>query len=222
MSGDSLSVFLFLLGSAVACVIGALTAPVGWRVRTLWAAAAAFVVASIFWLVSVVWSPWSITLPVGLIRDITNALILPLVAAYTAMMRSRVNSEAQLEAAPNAARGRHAHAAAATLSAWTPDMTLADLAEYLATESVWVRGHGRWNSDDLKSEIRSKLFRGQVTAWGREHPDGNSFQLASNAWNGAELDLKKSYVFLNTVNAPVYGVELARGEVLSAWPARNE
>ena len=48
-SGDTLSISLFLVSGVVGAMIGAITAPKGWRAQVLWALAAAFALGFLWW-----------------------------------------------------------------------------------------------------------------------------------------------------------------------------
>ena len=61
-TGDSLAVFALLASAALACMIGALPAPAGWRATLLWAMAAMFALATIGWLFPPTQSPFFMAL----------------------------------------------------------------------------------------------------------------------------------------------------------------
>jgi hypothetical protein len=69
-SGDSLSVLLFFVGTALAGLMGAIVAPSGWRANVLWSIAVVSGVAALGWLVAPSASP-----AVQAIRPVLSAVV---------------------------------------------------------------------------------------------------------------------------------------------------
>lgn len=99
-SGDSLSVLLFLLGTAIAGVMGALTAPTGWRANTLWGVAGVFGLASIGWLVAPTASPFIQAFrPVAVAIVQSGALVMVGTVGVVALMVGRQSAPGQSNSA---------------------------------------------------------------------------------------------------------------------------
>ena len=103
-------------------------------------------------------------------------------------------------------------------------MTLQEVARYINTDSTWRRPYNSHDTlSDLTATIRKAAFSGQVTTWGREHPDSEEFQLLPSVWGyEAEIRVRDNYAFFDRVGAPTFAIRLARGEVEAAWPKKAQ
>lgn len=223
LTGDSLSILLFLASCAVACLIGALTAPKGWRDKTLWAGTALFAVAALVLLGRFPQLEAGPTLAV--IAGLTPAVTVGVVALMLARRRPDPVTDPE-EAVDRTlpAQPKRRTAEARNKREWTPNMSLHDVAIYVSAVSTWRPPYGRTidAKSELRQEIRRKLSAGQVTAWGRAHPDGEEYQIAEDAWvYEADVRLDTSYAFFPTYGAPMHSIRLAKGEVEAAWPPKT-
>lgn len=108
-------------------------------------------------------------------------------------------------------------------SKWVPDMTLSEAAKYVSSKSTWRPSYNSRDIDaELTNAIREAAYAGQITAWGREHPESEEYQLWSDVWeHGADIRLRESYAFFKRAGVPTHKIRLARGEVEAAWPPKR-
>ena len=106
--GDSLTVVLWLAGAGLATMIGALTAPAGWRARFLWVLTAAFVVAALAWVLVPAASPiYQAMSPVILALVESNALtMVGTVGVVALMLGGHRNRTTTTESKVDGAEGR--------------------------------------------------------------------------------------------------------------------
>lgn len=226
-SGDSLSVLLFLVATVIAAVMGALTAPPGWRTKTLIGIAAIFALATLAWLIAPAANPIIHAMRVALVAAVQGgALVMVGVVAIVAIMTRR-NPGAPLPfdvalLAPEPDSSPPVFAAgAASLTKWTPNITFIDSMMYFYKESRWGGVKERTGSE-IKDLLTAALQRSKISSWGRRHPSDKEFQIKSQFWNDVEITLESNCVFSSTLNASAYEVRLCRQELEAFWPPKDD
>ena len=95
LSGDSLTILLFLVGTMIAAGIGAITAPAGWRSKTLWAICGLFGLAGVIWLLAPTASPIVRFLsPLASAAIQSGALVMVGTVGIVALMHGRPSAQA--------------------------------------------------------------------------------------------------------------------------------
>jgi hypothetical protein len=221
LAGDSLSVFLFLAGAGIAAVIGALTAPPGWRTRTLWWTAALFALAAGCWIIAPAASPMiqaivrimAAVVQSGILILIGTVLIVALMVGGRSAAEPPTSVGPAKKALPDFASSRAIN--------WKPDISLTEAAMYLGTSSKWAMFRSL-NMGSVKSELQGALISGKLSAWGKVHPgDADEYIIRRDAWEYAELNVDTSYVFLTGFGCAVHEVRLSKDELESAFPPAN-
>ena len=206
MSGDTLTLWALWPGFAVAAVIGAVATP-GWRGRVLWGLAFVFAAVAAWLWFKPNPTPWiAATLHSNAWVPIATVGIVALMIAD--LRKSRVAAEAEppkIAASPAIARR----------SGYTPDITLAKAAAYIAAGSTW-----KGKPEELGLQIRDKLALDRTVAWGARTPDGTIDEIAADDWKDAELDLKSSKVTTED-GRTFYRVQLVTDHVRGLWPPKR-
>ena len=224
-TGDSLAIFTLLASAALACMIGALTAPSGWRVTLLWAMCAAFAVASLGWLFPPTQSPFfmgMISLFGAFARS--GALVMLGTVGIVALVtggRQPVPAKGLDLADIPAPLPRPDFAPTKPVpTKWVPDTPLIDAMIYLFQESRWSE-QGRREFIDVKVKFLLALQESQLLAWGKTHPDDDeAFQIRSDFWIEVEITPQSNTVFSKTRNVNAYDVKLSLPQIELAWPRK--
>lgn len=204
-------------------MIGALTAPTGWRVWLLWTLCVAFSLATMGWLFPPSQSPFLLgTMAVfaAFVRG-GAGLMLVTIAVVAMIVRQQAPpptlgvSQGDNVDVPTATAG---YAVTDGVSKWVPDMTLAAAVTYLEQGSRWRRGRRYLTTAEVVDEIREALRYGKVTAWGRPHPDDDEIEIAKNAWRGADITADTSYAFFAVYQEAAHAVRLSQGQLEAAYP----
>lgn len=223
--GDSLTVFLFLAGTALSAFIASIAAPSGAPRKALIGVGMAFVLATVGWVVAPSAGPIMSALRPLVVAVINSGapVMVGTVAIVTTMLVRR-------DQAPPAHGVDLAHIEAPQLPKfavhpskrvkWTPDTSFEDAFMYFAKES------GKRGYHDQPSTVLGKflpeLRAGKVTAWGKEHPeDTDEFQIKPSFWVSAEVTMKTNYVFSSNLDVGVFNVRLSRGELELVWPPKE-
>lgn len=225
-TGDSLTVFTVLASSSLACMIGALTAPAGWRAKLLWCLCAGFALASLLWLVPPIPSPFVQGAMAIVTAAITSGVWILLatvgvVALMVGRSRGDVAADLTVPVEPSTVTLPYFAVPPGIKSKWAPDTTFLDAMLYLYRQSKW--GHGKDRSpQEIKERLLSGLQSGKVTSWGKGHPSEETLcQIQAVFWLDAEITLESNTVFSKEVNATAYDVQLCRAEMEAVWPAKE-
>lgn len=210
MSGDALTVELFLDGAVIAFVIATLSAQPGWRRPLFGVATSVTTGAALWWWHRPDMTPWISAL------FHSGALILVLTVGTVALIVPRGPYSPLRRPNPLAEVGSY-------LSGWKPDICLEDAFMYLGTESTWVTRFVTGYTvsvQQVKRELLDKLRSGQVVAWGRNHPGAKEVQISRDFWKYVNVDLRteENYAFQPAGGIAAYNIRMARDEVTAAWP----
>lgn len=222
LTGDSLSILLFLASCMVACMIGAVTAPKGWRTNSLWAGAVLFGVSVVVLLGR--FPRLEATPTLAIIAGLTPAVTVAVVALMLGRSYPARSEAAGVLKAAKLVPPKRRPAEAKEKKGWKPDMSLRDVAIYVSTASTWRVPYGRTIDAraEIKEEIRKRLYAGQVTAWGREHPETEEYQIDDDAWAfEADVRLDTSYAFFPIYGVAMHAIRLSKGEIEAAWPPKK-
>lgn len=225
-SGDSLNIVLWLGGVAIAAVMGAIAAPIGWRSKTLWWIALVFGLATLGWIATPTASPLirSIT-PVAVTIATSNALFMVIVVGVVALMvggrPAPVQPQSPQEDIGDPAIGLPAFAVHST-TRWTPDFTFENGIGYLVARSNWRDPYGMNMIDAATTTLTEALAANKITAWGREHPnEGELFEIAQRFWVRADVTLDTGYAFSHRLGTGAYDVHLSQKEMEHIWPPKD-
>lgn len=126
------------------------------------------------------------------------------------------------EPAPKAAEKKRRPAEATAKSHWEPDMSLSDAVSYIEYHSTWRPSDPYRQEGQALEAVRTALYQAQVTAWARQHPQSDEYQLSSLAWEyGVEIRPEDNYAFSARHAVALHGVRLSKGEVEAAWPPKR-
>ena len=228
-TGDSLTVLLFLAATAIAAVIGAITAPVGWRSRSLWGMAVAFVAAIVAWLLAPAANPMFTAIKPFVIALVeSNALATVGIVGVVALMiggrpaNGRGIDLATLEV-PREQLAPSFAARTASRVKWVPDISLKEGVRYIWDESTWLRRQSYPTVEDAILELRSLLRNSQITAWGKIHPDDEEpHQISSGFWLNSSITLETDYAFSSNKSVAAYEVMLCLAEMKLVWPPKGQ
>lgn len=225
-SGDSLNVVLWLGGVAIAAVLGAITAPTGWRSTTLWLIALAFAIATLAWIVAPTASPAIQAVSPLLVTIATsNAVFMVAVVGVVALMIGGRNPPSSSLVDPNEVGSETAQPpafAAQPTTKWKPDITIEEGVGYVGARSTWRNPYGINTVDSVTSELSEALAAKKITAWGREHPaEGELFEIKSNFWLRADITLDKGYAFSHRLGVGAYDIHVCQSEMEHVWPPKQ-
>jgi len=220
-SGDSLSVLLFLLGTALAAMMGAITAPHGWRSKALWALCGVFTLATLGWLFAPSASPLIQALqPIAASVVQSGALVMVGTVGIVALMQG--GQKAPTKTGTDFAKIEVPKApkfAAYGDSKWKPDVTLQEAMLYLGKTARWRRTKHNMNFNDVQREVLNSLCSGKLTAWAKEHPDhGEYHQVRNTMWGHADISAETGSAFFPAAECSGYDICLAKGELEAAYP----
>ena len=227
LSGESLTVFLFLVGAVLTAVIGAITAPLGWRSNCLWGLAGALALATAAWLLAPAASPvFAAIRPIAVALVESNALAMVGIVGIVALMvggrPAKGQSHVGLATLAASETARLPAFASSNHSKWTPDFTFKEALVYLGTKSLWAARMHR-TVDETRDTLIDALRNGKLTAWGKEHPqDAVAHQIGQAFWIRATVTLETNYAFSENRSAGVYEVQFSEGELKMVWPAKPD
>ena len=223
-SGDSLSVLLFLLGSALGSMIGAVAA-VGKRATFLSWLTAFFVALALAWI----FAPAANTIA-EVIRAFTVALVVsgaPVMVITIAVVALMLGGRAPpgqppIDLAELASEvGQLPSFAVHPTTKWKPDITFREGLGYLGATSIWRGEYGNTIAS-ATSELTGALAANKITAWGRDHPnEGELFEIARAFWQRAEVTLDTDYAFSHRTDIGAYNVHLCQKEMEQVWPPKE-
>ena len=216
-TGESFAVFLWLAGLAIGAGMTAIPVPPGRARVGLLTMAAIFALATAAWVLR----------PAGVSAQAVWRLLVALTPLLCGLSAGAIVwgvRSGALVGPPDAQASKGKLAAsknpaeATESSPWQPDVPLWEAIQYIIEESRWPTRE--LNLSEFKSVLRGALHQGEVTAWGREHPDTREFQISRAAWAGAEINIPENYAFLKARSMAVHSVRLAWGQVKATWPSK--
>ncbi|WP_374599197.1 hypothetical protein [Sphingosinicella sp.] len=226
-SGDSLTVIVALGSAVFACVIGAITAQPGWRVKTLLGMGAFFALLLFGWIFAPVASPVFEGIREIILAAVqSGSLIMVGTVAIVAMMYRKQpqvlpsQSGSQNSTSTNE-RPRFSVPGNPTTK-WTPDISLKEASRYMAQDSKWGGTHYRLTHEQLSAEIKNALYSGKLKAWAKSHPDDTDFyQIQAGCWFPSDIDIGNNFAFFNLPAENAYDIHLSTVELGSAYPPKS-
>lgn len=220
-TGDSLSVLLFLAGTGIAAMMGAIAAPNSQASRILWSMAAVFGVLTVIWLVAPAASPIvkRLTPIVTTIATSGVWVMLGTVFIVSQMVRAERLPAAQNTDSKLLPRPPRFAADRTETTRWSADISLVEAGLYIGKESRWGKGRNGLQVEHLINEMKAALEEGRLHAWGKAHPeDEDRHQISRWLWGNSFITLDKNYAFFAPLGETAHEIMLSKGEVDAAYP----
>lgn len=220
--GDSLTVIFGLAGFAVASLIGALTAPDGWKPKALWAATALFTLLLGTWIAAPALGPTvQAAKPVlgSLIQSGALMMIGTVVVVALIVKKQRPpNPNGPHSPKLPASTSNPPVFAAEQRSRWSPEYSFSEGLAYYGADAKQAGYYDK--PEDVVRRLLSALRESKITAWGRAHPSEEEFQISPSFWYDNDVTLETNYVFSGNLNCGAYGVRLSKAEMETVWPPK--
>lgn len=217
ITGDTLTILCLVAGSALSTGLASLNTSGSTRTALRWATAALIVTCAII-VVTAGQVDWGALVPFvfAAVPGLTVAVVIAVIRSNRIDAGDHADDASRASSKPTVRTARE-KVEAAGASAWSPDIEIQELANHIR-RSAWRPRYGPLTDKALATEIHRALYRGQLTAWGRTHPESEEFQIATGPWNWADLDRLDGYAFLRNAQVPIHGLRFARGEANACWP----
>ena len=216
--GDSLTVILWLLGGALATMIGALTAAPGWRTKVLWGLFGAFTLAGFAWVAAPTASPFvqAVSPFIEALIDSNFIAMVGTVGVVALIVSGRTAPAQRAGPIPKATSGPKFAERPDRKSNWSPDFSFSEGLNYFGTDAGQAGYHDK--VEDVINKLVSALTANKITAWGKDHPSDMEFQIKPDFWNWAEVTLETNYVFSGHLNCGAFDVRLSKEQMRTVWP----